>query len=384
MDDPAAPRYSGFDDPRRRRAMLAFAAFIVVAAVLYGLYWLFSARYREDTDNAYVNGNVVQITPQVGGVVVAVEVADTQPVKAGQPLVRLDPTDAKVSLNQAEADLAQAVRQVRTLYANNDQYSANLHERETELNRAAEDLRRRQAAANAVSREELEHSRDAMTMATSNLAAAKAQLASNMALAGHGDIGQHPTVLQAAARLRSAYLAYARTTVPSPVDGYVAQRAAQVGQRIAPGSALMSVVPLDQVWVDANFTEVSLQHVRLGQPATLTADLYGGDVSFHGTVAGFSAGTGGAFALLPAQNATGNWIKVVQRLPVRIKLDPRELAEHPLRIGLSMHASIDVHGADDKDLSASLASPPSRTEVYDQEAAAADGLVDKIIKENIE
>jgi len=384
MSESAAPAQNGFEDGRRRRAMLAFGALIIVAGLLYGLYWLLHARFYEETDNAYVNGNVVQITPQLGGMVVGVNADDTQSVKAGEALVQIDPTDAQVALAQADADLAQTVRQVRTLYGNNDQYSATVGARETELARAQEDFRRRQAAGGAVSREELDHARDAVKAADANLIVARTQLSSNQALSGQGAVADHPNVLQAAARVRNAYLNYVRTTVPSPVDGYVAQRAVQVGQRVAPGSVLMSVVPLNQVWVDANFTEVRLERVRVGQPVTLTADLYGGDVRYHGKVAGFSPGTGGAFALLPAQNATGNWIKVVQRLPVRISLDPQELIDHPLRIGLSMQATIDVHDQSGKDIATSPAVPAHQTDVYAQKAREADQRVAKIIQENLD
>jgi membrane fusion protein (multidrug efflux system) len=383
MSESTAPVQNGFEDGRRRSAMLAFGAVVIIAGLLYGLYWLLHARFYEATDNAYVNGNVVQITPQLGGMVVGVDADDTQAVKAGQPLVQIDPTDAQVALAQAEADLAQTVRQVRTLYGNNDQYTANVDARATELARAQDDLRRRQAAGTAVSREELDHARDAVKAANANLIVARSQLSSNQALSGQGAVAEHPNVLQAAARVRNAYLNYARTMVPSPVDGYVAQRAVQVGQRVAPGSVLMSVVPLNQVWVDANFTEVRLEHVRIGQPVTLTADLYGGDVRYHGKVAGFSPGTGGAFALLPAQNATGNWIKVVQRLPVRISLDPQELIDHPLRIGLSMQATIDVHDQSGKDIATSPAVPAHETDVYAQKAQEADARVAKIVQDNL-
>jgi membrane fusion protein, multidrug efflux system len=385
MSDTQAPAPNGgngANEDRRKQLMFGFAALLVVAGLLYGLYWLLHGRYYESTDNAYVNGNVVQITPQLGGMVVAVNADDTQQVKAGATLVQLDPTDAKVALQQAQADLAQTVRQVRTIYANNGQYAATVSARETELARAQDDLHRRQMAGGAVSHEELEHAREALKSAQANLIVARTQLASNQALSGRGAIADHPNVVEAASRVRSAYLNFARTSVVAPVDGYVAQRAVQVGQRVAPGSVLMSVVPLEQVWVDANFTEVRLEHVRLGQPVELSADLYGGDVIYHGRVAGFSPGTGGAFALLPAQNATGNWIKVVQRLPVRITLDPKELAEHPLRVGLSMQATIDVHDQSGKDISSAAAPPVQKTAVYARDEQAADELVQQIIRDN--
>jgi membrane fusion protein, multidrug efflux system len=379
---PAPADGNGANEERRRQLIFGFSALLLVAGLVYGLYWLLHARYYESTDNAYVNGNVVQITPQVGGMVTAVNADDTQQVKAGAVLVQLDPTDAKVSLVQAEADLAQTVRQVRTIYANNSQYAAGVNARETDVARAQDDLRRRQLAGSAVSREELEHAREALRSAQANLVVARTQLASNQALSGTGAIADHPNVVEAAARVRNAYLNLARTGVAAPVDGYVAQRAVQVGQRVAPGSVLMSVVPLEQVWVDANFTEVRLEHVRLGQPVRLTADLYGDDVVYHGRVAGFSPGTGGAFALLPAQNATGNWIKVVQRLPVRITLDSKELAAHPLRVGLSMQATIDVHDQSGKDISSAATPPAQKTDVYARDAQAADALVAQIIQQN--
>ena len=337
--NPTVPADSG----RRQSLMLLFGGALAVAALAWGAYWLLYDRWYESTDNAYVGGNVVQITPQVAGTVTEVLADDTQSVKAGAVLVKLDPRDAEVAVQQAEADLAQVTRQVGTLYNNNDQYAAAVAARETELARAQDDVRRRELAGGAVSREELDHAREAVRSATAALASARAQLASNHTLIGAGEASDNPNVAQAQARLRSAQLNFDRTTISAPVDGYVAQRAVQIGQRIAPGAVLMAVVPLEQVWVDANFTEKRLRHVRNGMKVELTSDFYGSGVRFHGTVAGFSPGTGGAFALLPAQNATGNWIKVVQRLPVRIRLDPKELAEHPLRVGLSMQATIDLH-----------------------------------------
>ncbi|MDR3417951.1 MAG: HlyD family efflux transporter periplasmic adaptor subunit [Nevskia sp.] len=373
----AAPGNGG-----RQWMMLAFAAVIVLAAAGYGLYWLMHGHFYEETDNAYVGGNVVQITPLVGGVVISVNTDDTRPVKAGQVLAQLDPTDARVALSQAVGELAQTVRQVRTIYGNNDQYAAALAARQTDLARSRDDLRRREQAGGAVSREELDHARAAVQAAEANVAAAWTQLNSNRTLAGQSDVANHPNVVQAAARLRGAYLSLVRTAILAPVDGYVAQRSVQIGQRVGPGSVLMAVVPLDQVWVEANFTEVHLERVRLGQPVELTADLYGSGVVYHGSVAGFSPGTGGAFALLPAQNATGNWIKVVQRLPVRIALNPKELAEHPLRIGLSMQATIDLHNQSGKQVSAVSAAPAYKTDVYARQAAEADAIVAKIIAEN--
>ena len=278
---PAVPVQPPAGNPRRRKALTALASVVVVAGLGWAAYEYLVASHYESTDNAYVQGNVIQITPQIGGTVVALMADDTDFVKAGQPLMQLDPADARVALDQAEAALAQAVRQALT---------------------------------------------DGMA------------------------IEQHPGVLVAAAKVREAFLTSQRTALSAPVDGYVAKRTVQLGQRVAAGTPLMSVIPLNQVWVDANFKEVQLRNIRIGQPVTLVADLYGKKVDYHGTVAGLGVGTGAAFSLLPAQNATGNWIKVVQRVPVRIALDPKQLVEHPLRVGLSMNAEVDVSRKDGKAL----------------------------------
>jgi membrane fusion protein (multidrug efflux system) len=237
------------------------------------------------------------------------------------------------------------VRQVRGLYASDAQLAATVAQREADLSRAEQDLARRErASANgAVSREELEHARDSIATARAALASAREQLRGSRALVDGTTVAAHPDVRAAAAKVHEAYIAYARTSVPAPVSGFVAKRSVQVGQRVSAGTALMAVVPLDKVWVDANFKESQLADVRVGQPAAVVADLYGGKVEYHGQVAGFGAGTGAAFALLPAQNATGNWIKVVQRVPVRVALDAKELAAHPLQIGLSLRVDIDTH-----------------------------------------
>ncbi len=340
MSTPSSPppAAQSANNGKRKRMMTLLVIVILIAAVAYGLYYFLVARFHEDTDDAYVNGNVVQITPQVTGTVIAVNADDTQTVKAGDPVVVLDPADARVALEQAEANLAQTVRQVRGLFADDNQYQAQVALRQSDLSRAQDDLRRRMTVAQtgAVSLEEISHARDAVKSAQASLDAAEQQLASNRALTANTTIANHPNVQAAAAKVRDAYLNNARNTLPAPVTGYVAKRSVQVGQRVSPGNPLMAIVPLNGVWVDANFKEVQLKHMRIGQPVELTADVYGSSVVFHGKVVGFSAGTGSAFSLLPAQNATGNWIKVVQRLPVRIALDPQELEKHPLRIGLSM------------------------------------------------
>ncbi|RQY47050.1 HlyD family efflux transporter periplasmic adaptor subunit [Burkholderia stagnalis] len=368
---------------KRKRMMTLLVAVIAIAAIAYGLYYFLVARFHESTDDAYVNGNVVQITPQVVGTVVAVKADDTQTVKAGDPLVVLDPADSQVALQQAEANLAQTVRQVRGLFVNDDQYRAQVALRQSDLSRAEDDLRRRVSVAQtgAVSQEEISHARDSVKAAQASLDTAQQQLASNRALTANTTIATHPNVLASAAQVRDAYLANARNTLPAPVTGYVAKRSVQVGQRVSPGTPLMSVVPLNSVWVDANFKEVQLKHMRIGQPVELTADIYGSSFVYHGKVVGFSAGTGSAFSLLPAQNATGNWIKVVQRLPVRIELDPKDLDKHPLRIGLSMQVDVDIKDESGNQLG-NVRNTVYQTDVFAKYGDEANAEIARIIAEN--
>jgi membrane fusion protein (multidrug efflux system) len=356
---------------------------ILIAAIAYGLYYFLVARFHEDTDDAYVNGNVVQITPQVTGTVISVNADDTQTVKTGDPVVMLDPADSRVALESAEANLAQVVRQVRGLFADDSQYLAQVAVRQSDLSRAQDDLKRRMTVAQtgAVSQEEISHARDAVKSAQAAVDAAQQQLAANRALTANTTIANHPNVQAAAAKVRDAYLNNARNTLPAPVTGYVAKRSVQVGQRVSPGTPLMAIVPLNAVWVDANFKEVQLKHMRIGQPVELTADVYGSSVKFDGKVVGFSAGTGSAFSLLPAQNATGNWIKVVQRLPVRIAIDPQQLEKHPLRIGLSMQ--VDVNIKDEN--GGQLGNAPNtvyQTNVFDKYGDQANAEIARIIAEN--
>jgi membrane fusion protein (multidrug efflux system) len=369
---------------RKRWLAIVIGAFAVVG-IAYGAYWALALRYFQSTDDAYVSGNVVQITPQISGTVVAIGADDTQFVQAGAPLVQLDQADARVALDQAEAQLAKTVREVRSLFATSAQLQATVTMRQSDLDRAGEDLARRErlATSGAISGEERQHARDAFDSAKAALLAAQQQLEASRARVDRTTVANHPDVQNASARVRDAYLTYARTTLPAPVSGFVAKRAVQLGQRVSPGTPLMAIVPLDQVWVDANFKEPQLAAMRVGQPVTLIADLYGGKVRYHGTVSGFGAGTGSAFALLPAQNATGNWIKIVQRVPVRIALDPKELAAHPLQIGLSMQVEVDTHERGGDRLPQYAASVPAyATDVFGSLDATADARVKTIIAAN--
>jgi len=386
-------------NPARKRALTAVAGAIVVAGAAYGAYWALVLNHYESTDNAYVQGNVVQLTPQVSGTVVAIAADDTDHVKAGQLLVKLDPADAQVALDQAEAQLAQTVREVRTLYANNSTLKAQIALREADLARAQSDVARAQddvsrrtplVATGAVGKEEFNHSTSQLSAAKSSVVAAQSaviaareQLASNQTLTDGIAVDQHPNVLRASARVREAYLALHRAELLAPVDGFVAKRSVQLGQRVQAGAPLLSVIALNQLWVDANFKESQLKNLRIGQPVELQADVYGKKVEYHGKIEGLGAGTGAAFSLLPAQNATGNWIKVVQRVPVRITLDPKELADHPLRVGLSMDAKADVSKTDGPMLAEGLRSASgTQTAVFDQNSGAADEEVRKIIAAN--
>ena len=386
-------------NPKRKKALTAVAGAVAVAGIAYGAYWALVLNHYESTDNAYVQGNVVQLTPQVGGTVVAINADDTDHVKAGQLLVKLDPADAQVALDQAEAQLAQTVREVRTLYANNSTLKAQIALREADLARAQSEQARAQddvarraplVVTGAVGKEEFNHSTAQLSAAKSSVAAAQAgvvaareQLTSNQTLTDGAAVDQHPNVLRAAAKVRESYLALRRADLLAPVDGFVAKRSVQLGQRVQAGAPLMSVIALNQVWVEANFKESQLKNLRIGQPVTLAADVYGTKVEYAGKIEGLGAGTGAAFALLPAQNATGNWIKVVQRVPVRIALDPAALVAHPLRVGLSMDARVDTAKTDGPMLAdGSRVSTTLQTSVFHDDNSAADTEVRRIIVAN--
>lgn len=372
---------------KRRVLLIAVSIVLLLLLIAYGVWWALFARHYESTDDAYVAGNVVQVTPQVGGTVVAINADDTELVQAGRPLVELDPADARVALDQATAQLSQAVREVRTLFVNNGTLNANISARSADLERARADLARRQEliASGAVSKEDVDHARSAVQSAESAVAATRDQLASNRVLTDHTSVSQHPNVLRAASKVRAAYLALARDTLPAPITGYVAKRSVQVGQRVAAGMPLLSLVALNALWVDANFKEVQIARMRIDQPVTLHSDLYGSDVEYHGKVAGLAAGTGSAFALLPTQNASGNWIKIVQRIPVRITLDPNELAKRPLRVGVSMQVKVDIAHDDGTSLTSNRAArtaPAYTTVAFDAVGKNADALINRIIADN--
>ena len=373
-------------NPRKRKVwLLALLLLVVLGAIgVWGWYELYG-RFNENTDDAYVNGNVVEITPLTTGTVISIGADDGDLVHEGQVLLQFDPNDAQIDLQNAQANLAKVVRQVRGLYSNVDGMKAQVTARRAELQKAQDNFNRRRtlAAGGAISQEELSHARDDLASAQSALANAQQQLSSTSALVDDTVVSNHPDVRAASAQLRQAYLASARTTLIAPVTGYVAKRTVQLGQRIQPGTATMAVIPLNQLWIDANFKETQLRDMRIGQPVEITADLYGSDIKYSGTIDSLGAGTGSAFALLPAQNATGNWIKIVQRVPVRIHINADELSKHPLRIGLSTVVDVDLH---DQSGPVLAQQPPQKasfsTNVYDKQLGEADAMIAQLIHDN--
>jgi membrane fusion protein (multidrug efflux system) len=373
-------------NPRKRKLMLfVLAVVVILAGVGVWGYHEFYGRWNESTDDAYVNGNVVEVTPLVTGTVVSIGADDGDLVHEGQVLVNFDPNDAEVGLQSAQANLARTVRQVRGLYSNVDGMKAQVNAQQAEVQKAQDNFTRRKnlAAGGAISQEELSHARDDLTSAQNALANARQQLKTTSALVDDTVVSSHPDVMAAAAQVRQAYLNKARSTLIAPVTGYVAKRSVQLGQRVQPGTALMAVIPLDQLWIDANFKETQLRDMRIGQPVDIEADLYGSDVKFSGTVDSLGAGTGSAFALLPAQNATGNWIKIVQRVPVRIHINAQELARHPLRVGLSTQVEVNLR---DQSGPVLAQQPPQKasfsTSVYDRQLAEADAMITQLIHDN--
>src|SRR5580698_2044429 len=369
---------------RTRWLLIAVTAFVIVGVGSTVYWWLFARNY-EETDDAYVAGDLVNVSSQVSGTVVSIDADETDLVQKGQELVKLDDTDAQIALQAAEDQLAKAVRQVHTVFTSRDELSAVLAQRRADFSRARSDLERRKSLGEggAVSAEEISHAQDAVDAAQQALIAAEKSLAGGTALLGRTGVSDNPDVQVAANAVQSAWIALRRTRIHAPVSGYVARRAAQLGERTSQGVPLLSIVPLERLRVDANFKEVQLNRMRIGQPVKIVGDIDGGRLEYHETVGGLGLCTGAAFALLPAQNATGNWIKVVQRVPVRVALDPQELAAHPLRIGLSTKASVDVRA----DSGPQLAQTPRKdpvlnTDIYVIDMSEVTALIAQIVADN--
>jgi membrane fusion protein, multidrug efflux system len=371
----------------KSRALPTILLVCVLAGIaVFAIYYFAIARHQVKTDDAYVNGNLVRLTPQVSGTVIAIETDETQFVQHGQVLVQLDPRDAEVALAQAKASLGQTVRDVAQLFAQEARDAALVNAQQTLLTQATEDLARDRSvfAVHGVSNETLQHDEHTVRSARAALEQAQATLASTRAQIVGTEQESHPRVLQAEASLRTAWLAAARTRVVAPVSGYVVRRSVQLGQQVAPSTEMLAIVPIDSVWIDANFKENQLGSLRIGQPVRVSADMYGSHSQYHGKVLGLSAGTGSALAVLPAQNASGNWIKIVQRLPVRIGLDPGELEAHPLFLGLSTAVEVDVHDQGGSALSKRPAwNPTLNTDAYVSQDAGADAEINAIVAQNL-
>jgi len=371
---------------KRRRILLLIAVIFIVLGALWAAYWTLVLAKREKTDDAYVNGNKVVISAQISGTVIAVLADDTQLVKAGQVLVKLDPIDAQTALSRAASALAQTVRQVRQQKATAGQYDSEITTRKLELARAEVDLAKREPliADHAIAGEEVRHAQESVQLARAALIQAERQSSSAHALVDGTPVETNPTVLQAKDTFRDAWIAAQRNAVVAPVSGYVGERSVQLGQHIQAGEALMTVIPLHSLWVDANFKEVQLRNLRIGQNAEVRSDLYGGTFVFHGRVQGMSAGTGAAFSLLPPQNASGNWIKVVQRVPVRIRIDDADLVKSPLRVGLSTTVTVDTTSRIGPVLAPEANDEPvGDTQVYTQDLEKANAEAEEVVRRNL-
>ncbi|MHC9085899.1 HlyD family secretion protein [Luteimonas sp. RIT-PG2_3] len=384
VDGTNAPAPNG----KRRRALLILALVALLIGAAWLAWYLLVGRWHQDTDDAYVQGNVVSIVPQVAGTVISIDADEGMKVEAGQALVHLDPNDAQVAYDQAVANLAGTVRQVRGLYSSVDAGQADLAARQVAVSQARADVKRREGlvASGAVSREELAHARDMLAAAEAALSGSRGTLSRSRALVDATTLARQPQVEAAASQLRQAYLNRQRAAIVAPVSGHIAKRQVQLGERVQPGNTLMTIVPLEQVWVEANFKETQLTRMHIGQPVKVRADLYGDDVVYEGRIASLGLGTGSAFSLLPAQNASGNWIKIVQRVPVRIDIDDAQLAKHPLRLGLSMSVDVEIRDQSGPVLAASVArgdKPLFATQAYTDQLADANALIAGIIEQNL-
>ena len=368
----------------RKKALIALGAVVALALIGWGLEMTVFASPSEETDDAYVAGDVVAITSREAGTITALHADNTESVKRGQPLLDLDSSTADANLAAAEAELGRSVREVRSRFARVDETEAEIVKAATDLTRAGNDLTRRKGAVaeGAVSREDVDHADDTMRSAAATLALARSQHAEAEAAVQGASIETNPDVQAAIAAVRRAGIVRNHMHLTAPEDGIVAQRNVQLGQQVSPGTPLMAVVPLRRVWIDANFRETQLADLRVGQPVSIISDAYGSRVVFHGKVLGLGAGSGNAFALLPPQNASGNWIKIVQRLTVRISLDPRELDANPLRIGLSVTVTVDTSDHAGPPIARTAAPVPFQSEADQDAGPAIEAQIVKIIAEN--
>ncbi|EJD6048022.1 MULTISPECIES: multidrug efflux MFS transporter periplasmic adaptor subunit EmrA [Providencia] len=371
---------------KRRTIWIVIATIIIILLfVAYGVYWFLVLRFQEYTDDAYVSGLQIPIIAQTTGNVTQVNFENTDLVKAGDVLVVLDKTNAQLAFEQAKHDLATTVRKTKELYINGDEYQAQIQKNRVTLAQAQKDYQRRVALGRSgtISKEDLQHAQEAVQLAQAALDISIQQYNANRALLRNTELKKQPAIQQAADSVRSAWINLQRTEIKSPMTGYVSRRNVQVGSQVSPQSSLMAIVPVQPVWVDANFKETQLEKVRIGQPVTINSDFYGADIVYNGTVVGLDMGTGSAFSLLPAQNATGNWIKVVQRLPVRVELDPEQVAKHPLRIGLSMNVTIDIKDQNGPVLAEVQRTVPAfESDVLVLNLSDVDHIIDTIISDN--
>ena len=370
----------------RKKGLSIFILLLIVSGILAAFYWLFFLKDIERTEDAYVGGNQIMVSGQVAGNVAKINVDNMDKVRAGDILIELDDTNAKLSFEQAQSNLANAVRQIKQLEFTVQQLQAAVNANEITLAQAQGNLNRRVQLekSGAIDQESFQHAKEAVALAKANLSSSQNQLAANQALLLARPLMQQPQIQNAVAAVKQAWLNLQRTQIKSPIDGYVARRSVQVGQAVSVGSPLMAVISTEQMWLDANFKETQLTDMRLGQPAEVHFDLYGKDKVFRGTVVGIDIGTGSAFSLLPSQNASGNWIKVVQRIPVRIQLDAQQIAENPLRIGLSATVKVNVANKDGaflREIDAPRTHYTTDTLHYDE--SAVDSLIQSIIEQNL-
>ena len=370
---------------QRKKGLSIFILLLLLIAIGSAAYWFFFIKGFEETEDAYVSGNQVMVSSQVAGNISKINVDNMDPVQAGDVLLELDDTNAKLSFEQAKSNLANAVRQISQLNYTVKQLKSAVRANEITLAQAQGNLNRRIQLVKdgAIDKESFQHAKEAVELAKANLTTSQNQLGANQALLLDGPLSEQPQIQSAVSNLKQAWLNLEHTKIRSPIKGYVARRNAQVGQAVSVGGALMAVVTTDQMWLDANFKETQLTHMRIGQPVEIHFDLYGKDKTFNGKVVGIEMGTGSAFSLLPTQNATGNWIKVVQRVPVRIQLDPQQLAENPLRIGLSATVKVNVTDSQGETLRNQAPSTTLySTNVLQYDESAVNNLIESIIRDN--